>query len=482
MAMTKPYSLQAPEEVAKEYGGDKRKIQQAAVMGIIDPTSAVLAGMFIDRMRGAVAQEQAPTQTVAEQVLSPRQPIAGLEAMPQTRAPEPRTPSGGVADLPVPESMYNEDSFAGGGIVAFAGAGSVEDRINAMLVQQDDVAGTGLYDQRASQPSRFSGLQDYIKSAREAIASVPRTETEAYREYLKGAASRAEKQKGESFNEFLISLGSQIASGTSPNALSNISAGAAKAAPALVEAAKNRRAAEEATMKARADLERQERAEELKAIEMGEKMYQSERDRLIAAGKPTDMRSYVADFVTAAREAGDTKTPESVLKQRGADKYLALYGASQARAAAALTSAGAAATQAGVAGEKVGVDLGDKAEANIAKSLENWNSPYSKELRNLQKQDKANKEKGNPTTLAKDYYDGLIAKETERLRGARPVAPPVAAAPAASAAPTRAVGASGSTGNPLPMPKTKAEAVEGKAYQTARGVAIWDGANFIPVR
>ena len=475
MAMTKPYSLQAPEEVAKEYGGDKRRIQQAAAMGIIDPTSAVLAGMFIDRMRGAMAQEQAPMQTVAEQVLSPRPQMAGLGA----------APSGGVADLPVPESMYNEDSFAGGGIVAFAGAGSVEDKINSMLVQQDEAAGTGLYAQPATQPSRLGGLQEYVRAAREAISSVPRSETEAYREYLKGASSRAEKQKGESFNEFLISLGSQIASGTSPNALSNISAGAAKAAPALVEAAKARRAAEETTMKARADLERQERAEELEAVKMGEKMYQSERDRLIAAGKPTDMRSYVADYVMAAREAGDTKTPESVLKQRGADKYLALYGASQARAAAALTGAGAAASQAEIAGTKAGTDLGDKARDNIAKAVENWNSPQSKELRALQKQDKANKEKGTPTTLAQDYYDSLVTKETDRLRGAR-VAPAQPAAPAQAAptqaAPTRVTGPSGSTGNPLPMPKTKAEAIEGKVYATQRGPAIWNGSQFIPVR
>ena len=52
------YNITAPEEIAKEYGGNKRKIQQAASQGIISPTEAVMAGMFIDRMHAA-AQEQA---------------------------------------------------------------------------------------------------------------------------------------------------------------------------------------------------------------------------------------------------------------------------------------------------------------------------------------------------------------------------------------------------------------------------------------
>lgn len=34
-------------------------------------------------------------------------------------------------------------------------------------------------------------------------------------------------------------------------------------------------------------------------------------------------------------------------------------------------------------------------------------------------------------------------------------------------------------GNPLPMPKTKNELTKGQTYQTARGVALWDGTKFI---
>ena len=66
---TKPFSLQAPEQIAKDYGGNKQKIASAAQMGMLDPTAAVMAGMFIDRMRSSAMMEQAPSTTVAQDVL-----------------------------------------------------------------------------------------------------------------------------------------------------------------------------------------------------------------------------------------------------------------------------------------------------------------------------------------------------------------------------------------------------------------------------
>jgi len=94
--------MMSPEKVAEAYGGDKAKIAQAARMGVIDPTTAVMAGMFIDRMRGAAAQEQAPKSSVAQDVM------------------QGPTMEAGIASLPVPEREY-----AGGGIVAFADGGDV---------------------------------------------------------------------------------------------------------------------------------------------------------------------------------------------------------------------------------------------------------------------------------------------------------------------------------------------------------------------
>lgn len=149
---TKPYSLQSPEQIAKDYGGNKQKIAEAMQMGIIDPTAGTLAGMFIDRMRQAAMSEAAPQQTVAEQVFAPPMPPmpqgmpampAGLGATPEAAAMAPPMPApapapapdmpvpgmamGGIAALDVPDDMFDEPSdggFATGGLVAFGSGGS----------------------------------------------------------------------------------------------------------------------------------------------------------------------------------------------------------------------------------------------------------------------------------------------------------------------------------------------------------------------
>jgi hypothetical protein len=110
--------MMSPEKVAAEYGGDKKRIGQAAQMGLLNPTVAVMAGMFIDRMRQAAASEQGSPTTVAQDVMVPPAPPQGMapQGMP-TAAPVER----GLAALPVDESMIpgGEEGYAGGGIVAF---------------------------------------------------------------------------------------------------------------------------------------------------------------------------------------------------------------------------------------------------------------------------------------------------------------------------------------------------------------------------
>jgi hypothetical protein len=87
-----------------------------------------LAASAVARDKSAVkTMEAAPTQTVAEQInnklVESTQPqgIAGLtnQAAP-TQAPTTQSMDSGVATLPVDEGMYNEQNFAGGGIISFA--------------------------------------------------------------------------------------------------------------------------------------------------------------------------------------------------------------------------------------------------------------------------------------------------------------------------------------------------------------------------
>lgn len=174
---TKPYNIQSPEQIAKDYGGNKQKIAEAMQMGIVDPTAGTLAGMFIDRMRSAAQAEQAPQQTIAQKTFAPPAPPmggigvpspmpqpgapAGLGAtpeaaqmpqMPMAEMPAPEMPmaempaaempemgmpeeepsmdmaEGGLTTLPLPDTMFDEPDnggYADGGIVAFAGGGGM---------------------------------------------------------------------------------------------------------------------------------------------------------------------------------------------------------------------------------------------------------------------------------------------------------------------------------------------------------------------
>lgn len=124
-------------------------------MGVVDPTAAVLAGMFIDRMRSAQVMEAGQQPSVAQQVLGGGQPqmppMGAPPAPPQGMAPPPQgmgappqqmpmapppqdmgmappqgMASGGLTTLPVPDAMFDEPEdggYAGGGMVAFASGG-----------------------------------------------------------------------------------------------------------------------------------------------------------------------------------------------------------------------------------------------------------------------------------------------------------------------------------------------------------------------
>lgn len=149
---TKAYGIQSPESLAKEYGGNKQKIAKAVQLGILDPTAAVLAGMFIDRVRNAAQEEQGPQTTVAQQVLGgqppapPGPPQAGLQAaapppmrmayggqvgVSNNQLPAPAMERG-LDGIPIPDNMFD---YAGGGMVAFGSGGDVQRFQTGNLVQ-----------------------------------------------------------------------------------------------------------------------------------------------------------------------------------------------------------------------------------------------------------------------------------------------------------------------------------------------------------
>lgn len=178
----KPMSLTSPEAIAREYGGNKKKIAEAARMGLLDPTAAVMAGMFIDKMRAAAAAEQTPATTVAQDVLgappapmptamqAPQQgqgiPAAQLAAAPQGR-PMPQMPQ------PMPQPMPQQGAqglealpagdvgnFAGGGIVAFADGDLVQSNVEDFFYQYaNDPIFRATYDAYARQETEEKDRQ-----------------------------------------------------------------------------------------------------------------------------------------------------------------------------------------------------------------------------------------------------------------------------------------------------------------------------------
>jgi hypothetical protein len=266
--MAGPYELQSPKDIAMEYGGNKQKIAQAAQMGLVDPTAAVLAGMFIDKMRTAQQDEMAPQTTVAQEVMAP--PMA-----PQMGGQMPA--EAGVAALPVPDEMVPNE-FAGGGIVAFANGGVPLDY------------------------SQFGDLGEELKRQEE-LRRMFLGENEA----LKAEREGMEAAKSEQRAMRLIEAGLGIAGGQSPYALQNIATGALPAVKGYGEDVRSQRKRETEL----AGMDRAERAKVLEAatgaVQAREKLTpetireaRALQDEARAAGKPVPTLTQAAKMLERA--------------------------------------------------------------------------------------------------------------------------------------------------------------------------------------
>lgn len=101
---------------------------QALVKYVQNPTGEVPSYLALSElkrrkdMRDSYQKEQqAPESSVAEDLTQPNQ--GGLAMLAKNPTPQGAPTSQGVADLPVDESMYQPQNFAGGGIIAFADGG-----------------------------------------------------------------------------------------------------------------------------------------------------------------------------------------------------------------------------------------------------------------------------------------------------------------------------------------------------------------------
>ena len=290
--MAKPFSIQSPEDIAKEYAGNKQKIAQAMQLGVVDPTAGVLAGMFIDRMRSAQMQEQAPQTTVAQQVMggapAPANPLpaGGLGATPPAAPPmapptgmppemgmAPPMPEGapmgmaegGLAMLPVPDAMFDEpnnggygDGYAGGGIVAFGPGGEVEGPTD---LQREFDATFPQGGAAAPTDPRYHGFsldpRQNMAIARELMGTPESKYSGMLEQDLLESFSpaAAEKRRKSRTNDLLMDFGFRLAGSRSPTLFGAIGEAGMGALPAARETQRLDKAEEKYARKALADLE-----------------------------------------------------------------------------------------------------------------------------------------------------------------------------------------------------------------------------------
>ena len=272
-------------------------------------------------MAQAAANMQAMQQPMPASVTERNMAInAQAEAQPQmmasqmAMAPQQEMPpmDTGVASLPVPEEMYGNE-YAGGGIVAFAEGGDLndEDYLRALerdrfrnlysteeapsfssvfsnTVQQDIDSqtpgfgsGLGLGATMPAQRSPRKGrtLEDIYAETRairerEAPAS---PEREAIKEYLANQARKNTDVRTDAWTRAL-EAGLGILGSDSPYALTNIGKGSQAAVKGFAEDVKERRKQTMADMQLKLQLDEAARREKLDALSSAEKTYAGERE------------------------------------------------------------------------------------------------------------------------------------------------------------------------------------------------------------
>jgi hypothetical protein len=307
------------------------------------------------------------------------------------------------------------------------------------------------------EPTRQEEVEQYLKE-RAAIMGDD--------EYAKGLKARAEKEP--SFFEKLIPASTQIGlAGSMIRDPSKFDVYAQQAADLQEKQQKSADQRELAVLEAQ-KAERDTKGKVLDVIEgRREKRAEAQFDRQskvlaasIAARKPTDLKYYAEMTLKASQ--GDE---EAKIIVAGINDYLQQ---------SAIGRNIVAQQQADIAGEKLNVELYDKSVTFADNAVNKLRSPENTAYKDLQKQDRANKENGNPTTLAQDYKDELAQIYRNKAEGKNPKRSQPGAAPQGA----------GGKESPLPMPKTAAEAVDGKVYMTAKGPARWSAKDkvFVPVQ
>ena len=274
-----------------------RSVPDDALVGYVqNPTGQVptyLALSELQRrkeMRGAYQADKAEEKSVAEDLVEEAQPqmagVAGLpEAQPMMEAmqPTPEMPveqmaQGGLADLDV-GSMYDENNYANGGIVAFDDGGKVQSYAYGGRTKTDPFLYDPTYYQDAQaalmKPREGIALDDYIMQTQQAQKAFG-VDPDFYKKTLE--ESKAERIKeaeaAKRMDQAELLLNYAAAFGSSPTFGQGLAAGAKGAAPIISNMGKTQReinsmykTADRKTLEAQQAQSRGDAAGAIKAIE-----------------------------------------------------------------------------------------------------------------------------------------------------------------------------------------------------------------------
>ena len=445
------------------------------------------------------AMQQPTPRSVVEQAMAINAQAEAMRNQPQVQAqpqmmamaPQQEMPpmDTGVASLPVPEEMYGNE-YAGGGIVAFAEGGDLNDEEYLRALERSRAGNLYSTQEAPSFASMFSpAVQQDIDSKTPGFGSPklglgsampiqrsPRkgrtlediyAETRAIREreapeskeraaiknYLEDQARKTTDVRTDAWTRAL-EAGLGILGGESPYALTNIGKGSQAAVKGFAEDVKERRKQNLADMQLKLQLDEAARKEKLDALTSAERMYAGERElesREETSRLDRENRLAIANI--------PDKTLQAAAQLRKSNPKLS-YLESISQAAQALSP-------------KDTYNATRSALTAAAKAVEDKMS-VDPVLSGLNEKIR----KGDPAAIAKAQtrkdeiekevfrrfqVEGVDLSSGKMTSNAAPSAAP--AAPAAK-----------------PLPSKQSELQKGVVYNTQRGPATWDGKQFIPVK
>jgi hypothetical protein len=417
----------------------KEIFDDAVKAGKIKPTREVgIVSNIFNRIVQSALSNQAQAQAQTTVLQDNTQPMGLAAAAQQLQQPQPQ--GQGLDQVPVPQQMFERQGMANGGIVAF---------------------------QEGGQPPSFAGMYSGLDTDLTALAA-------ARKAYMGDAPTESEEERRNRRREEqalrLMEAGLGIAGGTSESFAANL-----KGALPAIQGYGTDLATQRKEDRDRLAAERAEKGKVFEGVmgsrEKAAQLASAEKIAKMQADKETNMKQFATDAI-AAEEAvlgrPLTEAETAKIRSQSNERYVTLTAALNARG----LSAQAAVSGAGTRDKAVDVELYDKSVAYADTAVHRPRSSENETYKAKLKQDRENKKKGITTTFAQDYKDNLAQIYRNKAEGKEPAQ--------SGAAPQGA----GDKESPLPMPKTAAEAVDGKVYMTAKGPARWSAEDkvFVPVQ